>query len=126
MSLKYLLMILIFSLGLGSLSIINFDEKIFRIILILCYGVQGGIFGCLSIVSFPRFYGRKHLGSINGVFMGLIVFSSALGPILFGLSESITNSYTLACLIFGLLNFILFIASLFTSNYHHKLLRPTQ
>ena len=52
------------------------------------FGISGGLYACLIIVAWPRFYGRKHLGSINGFYMGVQVFASAIGPPLFGISEN--------------------------------------
>ena len=70
-------------------------------------GIVSGIFNVLMAVTWPRFYGRDNLGKITGFVMALIVFGSALGPILFSLSHSYFGSYsfgiyvltTMVCLI---------------------------
>jgi MFS-type transporter involved in bile tolerance (Atg22 family) len=41
----------------------------------------------------PNFFGRKYLGSIQGVATIFGVVGSALGPVPFGLIFDITNSY---------------------------------
>ena len=67
-------------------------------------------------MTWPRFYGRDHLGRISGFVMAIIVFASALGPILFSLSYSHLGSYSYA--IYGLLGIILFI-SVFSFKAHN-------
>ena len=65
-------------------------------------GVVSGMFAVISSVVWPRFFGKTHLGAINGLSMSVVVLGSALGPILFSLSESQTGDYRLAagvCLI---------------------------
>ncbi|HKI88219.1 MAG TPA: hypothetical protein VKA38_04270, partial [Draconibacterium sp.] len=47
----------------------------------------------LMAVTWPRFYGRENLGRITGFVMSLIVFGSALGPVLLSFSLSITDNY---------------------------------
>jgi cyanate permease len=118
MPLKYLLMLLVGCLGLGSIGLLAYEEIWSRWMVIICYGIQGGIWGCLSIVAWPRFYGRKHLGSINGVFMGAMVFASAIGPPLFGASENLSGSYNEAALISVLFNFLLLLGATKATSYY--------
>lgn len=56
--------------------------------LAILFGViRGAITGfekvCFNII-WPNYFGRKHLGSINGVVMMTLVISSAFGPLPFG------------------------------------------
>ena len=53
-----------------------------------------GMYNVLMAVTWPRYYGREHLGKITGFVMSLIVFGSALGPILFSLSLSQLGAYS--------------------------------
>jgi MFS family permease len=57
-------------------------------------GIVSGVFNVLMAVTWPRFYGRDNLGKITGFVMALIVFGSALGPIIFSVSFSQTGSYS--------------------------------
>ena len=54
---------------------------------------MNGMFGVLSAVTWPRFFGLKHLGAISGYSMGWMVVGSALGPFMFGLSFNLTGNY---------------------------------
>jgi len=120
MPLKYLLMILLAGLAVGSLGILNLESFWFRFMLIIGFGVQGGIWGCLTIVAWPRFYGRKHLGAISGAFMGAQVFASAIGPPVFGLSESLNGDYSSAAWISVALNLLLLLGTVQAVSYYHR------
>jgi len=120
MPLKYLLMILLAGLAVGSLGILNLESFWFRFMLIIGFGVQGGIWGCLTIVAWPRFYGRKHLGAISGAFMGAQVFASAIGPPIFGLSESLNGDYSSAAWISVALNLLLLLGTVQAVSYYHR------
>ena len=121
MPLKYLLMILLAGLAVGSLGILNLESFWFRLMLIIGFGVQGGIWGCLTIIAWPRFYGRKHLGAISGVFMGAQVFASAIGPPVFGLSENLNGDYSLAAWISVALNLLLLLGAVRAVSYYRPL-----
>ncbi|MBT3716941.1 MAG: MFS transporter [Deltaproteobacteria bacterium] len=121
MPLKYLLMILLAGLALGSLGILNLESFWFRLMLIIGFGVQGGIWGCLTLVAWPRFYGRKHLGAISGAFMGAQVFASAIGPPVFGLSESLNGDYYSAAWISVALNLLLLLGTVRAVSYYRPL-----
>jgi len=121
MPLKYLLMILLAGLAVGSLGILNLESFWFRLMLIIGFGVQGGIWGCLTIIAWPRFYGRKHLGAISGVFMGAQVFASAIGPPVFGLSESLNGDYSSAAWISVALNLLLLLGTVRAVSYYRPL-----
>ena len=120
MSLKYLLMILLVSLSIGCFGMLAFEKQWSRIIVIICFGVQGGVWGCLSLVTWPRFYGRKHLGAISGLFMSCMVFASAIGPPVFGASEYFTGNYHNAALAAAVLNMVLLIGSLRARSFYRS------
>ena len=71
-------------------------------------GIVAGLYNVLMAVVWPRFYGRDNLGKISGFVMSIIVFSSALGPIIFSLSATKFGSYSYAIL--GLAIFIVAVA----------------
>jgi len=121
MPLKYLLMILLAGLAVGSLGILNLESFWFRLMLIIGFGVQGGIWGCLTIIAWPRFYGRKHLGAISGAFMGVQVFASGIGPPVFGLSESLNGDYSSAAWISVALNLLLLLGTVRAVSHYRPL-----
>ena len=120
MSLKYLLITLLASLSIGCLGMLAFETQWSRIIVIICFGVQGGVWGCLSLVTWPRFYGRKHLGAISGLFMSCQVFASAIGPPVFGVSEYYTGNYHNAAWAMAVLNMVLLIGSFRARSFYRS------
>ena len=74
------------SIGFGSYPDISWLH-------IASFGLSGGCFASLSTIVWPRFYGRSHLGAISGLFMTIIVITSAVGPFLFNLGERVFGGY---------------------------------
>lgn len=92
--LHYLLYLLLFGELVGLFSLANINSGIYYYTFIIGNGIVSGVFNVLVAVTWPRFYGRENLGKITGFVMALIVFGSALGPILFSVSYSKTGSYS--------------------------------
>ncbi len=64
--------------------------------IILGNGIASGVFGVLSSLVWPRYFGRTHLGQINGLGMAFMVFFSAIGPTIFGWSFEYFNGYSIS------------------------------
>lgn len=64
--------------------------------LIVGNGLSMGLFTLLSAVAWAKFFGRRQLGAISGLNMSVVVFHSALGPVIFSQSVSWTDSYRAA------------------------------
>lgn len=79
---------------LASLGLLLLSNSIGIYLLIIGLGVFGGLFAVVNAVSWPRFYGRKHLGSITGKVMSFLVIASAIAPTLFSYSFSTFDSYS--------------------------------
>ena len=79
--------------ALGTFALLYLDQGWARVLLAIGYGTAGGIFANLVTTVWPRFFGRMHLGAISGFNMSVLVFSSALGPLLFSSIESLAGSY---------------------------------
>lgn len=95
--LNYLLYSKGISASIGMVGLMFLGKFEFAIyLLILGTGLMTGLFGVISAVSWPRLFGKLHLGAISGFSMTIIVFGSALGPMLFSLSESQTGNYQVA------------------------------
>ncbi len=66
-------------------------------------GMVWGLYTVLIGVTWPRFYGLKHLGAISGFSLSWTVIGSALGPYMFSVSMDLTGSYDLvAWICFGI------------------------
>ena len=96
--LKYLLLIMATGGILASVGLILLGNGWAYYVLILGNGVVSGIYTVLTAVAFPRYFGRKHLGAITGLNMSMIVFGSAIAPLVFSLSKTQTGSYYMAAM----------------------------
>lgn len=81
-------------------------------VLIIGLGFLGGLFAVLNAVTWPRFFGRTHLGAITGKIMSMLVLASAIAPSLFSFCYTNLGSYkfigyiSLAFLVFLLIGSI--------------------
>ena len=121
-TLKYLFILK----GLGActaiLGLIYLGEwPIAYYLIIAGNGIMMGLFSVLATVTWPRYFGRLHLGAINGQATMLIVFGSALGPVLFSTSLSMSGSYTEAGWICFFIYLLLTMAVLKADNPQRKL-----
>ena len=91
--LKILLGSMQVGLGLSALGLCLLAPGRSLWILILGNGLCSSTFGTLATVTWPDFFGRRHLGAISGLNMSVMVFASAVGPWLFGQCQALTGSY---------------------------------
>ncbi len=119
--LKWLLMIQQISLSTGTLALLYLGSHFGQALFSIGYGISGGIFSTLVTVTWPRFFGRKHLGAISSLNMSIIVFASAVGPVVFSLGQSLTSSYISILIICGMAPLIVAIASLKADNPQEKI-----
>jgi MFS transporter, OFA family, oxalate/formate antiporter len=96
---KYILMVMLAGIAIANLSLCFLAPGIPVIALIIGNGISGGLFGVIANVTFPRFYGRTHLGAINGFVLSLMVISSAIGPWLFSKCLDMSGSYRIITII---------------------------
>ncbi len=61
--------------------------------LIIGLGVFSGLFAVVNAVTWPKYFGRKHLGAITGKVMSFLVIASAIAPSLFSYCYTILGSY---------------------------------
>ena len=80
-------------------------------VLVVGHGLVQGMFGVTSNITWPRFYGRRHLGAISGLAASLGVAGSAMGPYLFSFMREASGSYRAPALVCGAIGIVLFIAS---------------
>ena len=109
--LKYLLMIQVAGIAILSfcLSFLQPGWPVYGAVLGM--GMMQGMFGIVSGVAWPRFFGRTHLGAISGFATSLIVCGTAIGPYIFSAVEEQTGSYQPATLACGILAVLLLMAS---------------
>lgn len=115
--LKYLLMFFLVGMVVSTTSLLFLkDQGISYNFFIVGNGIISGLFVTLVAVTWPRFFGTKHLGAISGFSMSWIVAGSAVGPYLFSLSLKNTGNYNLAAILCGGIAILLFVLSFWANN----------
>ena len=114
--LNKLLLVLLIGGMTSMLSLAFLGGNLSYLMLIFGNAIMGGLFSVLASVTWPRFFGREHLGAISGFAASLLVFFSALGPLLFSYSLSFTGSYKIASLFCFALSLIYFVVAFRAKN----------
>ncbi len=109
--LKYLAMVQLVGVMMLSLSLSFLDAGPSVIFVVLGMGLMQGMFGIISAVTWPRFYGRTHLGAISGFSTSIVVAGTAVGPYLFSVTHDQFGSYRAATLLCASIAVILLAAS---------------
>lgn len=90
---KYGVILMVGAQLLSLYGIANVGEEHWKWLFIVGSGVGWGCFGILINIPWPRFFGRRHLGAVNGWVTGATVVTSALGPFVYSLSEGQLGSF---------------------------------
>lgn len=93
MRLKVFLYVMISGALIASVGLLLIRHVVGTYFLILGLGLTGGLFAVINAITWPRYYGRKHLGAISGKAMSMIVMASAMGPYLFSVANTLTATY---------------------------------
>ena len=114
--LKYLLMVQLSGMLISMFALIFLSGGLPLYLIILGIGIASGLFGVISTVCWPRFYGTKYLGEISGFSMSWVVAGSALGPYLFSLLLEYSGSYSLSGIVMSIICVTLLILSFMIKN----------
>ena len=91
---RYMLAV-VFVGEIASLLLLQRAEGLAAAILFgIIWGTSMGIERIVMAVVWPNYFGRKHIGSISGISMAMIVTGSALGPLPFGIAFDYFSGYT--------------------------------
>jgi MFS family permease len=93
MSLPTLLSISLFVLALGLAALPHVNTIVHVMLWATAMGLGGGLVMVLFFSVWPRVYGRKHLGSIQGAAQAMTVLASAVGPLMLAWCVELTGSY---------------------------------
>ena len=110
--LKYLAMLQLFGLIILTVSIALLQPGVMVLTLILGQGIMQGMFGIVSNVTWPRFFGRPHLGAISGFALSISVAGTAVGPYIFSFGRDLTGGYASAALLCGGIGAALFVGAI--------------
>ncbi|MBT2571079.1 MFS transporter [Planococcus sp. ISL-110] len=88
------MLILVFAGELLSLFLLQkADFLAAAVVFGLVWGVSMGIERIVMAVVWPNYFGRKHIGSISGIAMAMVVTGSALGPLPLGIAFDVFGGY---------------------------------
>ncbi len=82
--LRWLLALMLAAMALNLVGLTRLAPGWPIAVIIAGNGVASGLFGLLMSVTWPRYYGREHLGAISGLCMTFMVIFSAVGPAIYG------------------------------------------
>ena len=106
------LYIMLFAGVIASMGLFFLADTLGLYMLIFGLGVYSGLFAVVNAVTWPRFFGRKYLGSVTGKAMSFLVIASAIAPSLFSFCFTILGSYSYISYITLAFLFFLIVVSL--------------
>ena len=109
-SIRYHLLFMQVTMFLGTVSVVFLGTEVGQVGFVIGHGMTNGFFATLTGVAWPKLFGRKHLGAINGVVTSCIVFGSALGPFAYSLVQDFTHGFNVAILLSALPAIPIFVA----------------
>ena len=119
--LKYLLLLNQLGIIISAYALITLGSStVPYYLLIIGNGIGSGMFSVLSSVTWPRFFGTRHLGAISGYSMSWIVIGSAIGPYLYSLSLKFSGSYSVGAIVCLAMAFSIFILGFKADNIVEK------
>ncbi|EMI57419.1 MFS transporter [Rhodopirellula sallentina] len=91
--LKYLAMVQSAGSLTLAIALTFLDSGASLVFVVVGMGMMQGMFSIVSGVTWPRFFGRTHLGAISGFSTSIVVGGTAIGPYLFSVAHDRTGSY---------------------------------
>jgi MFS family permease len=117
---RWLIMAMMAGQGVMFAAMAHFGDPWLRILAILGWGIASGFYGPLTVAALPNFFGRTHLGAIQGAMMSCIVISSALGPSALAIARDLFDSYQPGLYLMVALPVAVFVVAPFTGDPKHS------
>ena len=95
-SLKPFMIVMLMAFIAGATGLLNLQHNWGYAMLVVGFGVGGGLWSVTSNLAFIRYFGPLHLGEITGLCTSIMVFTSAIGPAMFSLGVDWFGSYAAA------------------------------
>jgi MFS family permease len=92
-AIRYLIMVMMAAQAVMFASMADFADPLWRVFAVVGWGIASGFYGPLTVAAIPNFFGRAHLGAIQGAMMSSIVIASALGPSALAALRDVFDSY---------------------------------
>ena len=124
--LKWVLVAMMGGQALGITGLLDLGDATGRAMFVVGLGVSNGLFVPLTTVTWPRFFGREHLGAISGLNVSVMVFASAIGPVLFAKGRELTGSFRVVEVLCWFMPVAIMFAGLRAENPQHRLSPPSE
>ncbi|MGC9450943.1 MAG: MFS transporter [Oceanipulchritudo sp.] len=106
--------------ALFSLGLLLLPHPAGMVVMVTGMGCSWGAFPVLSTVGYARYFGRAHIGAINGASMAWLVWGSAVGPLAFSAGKDYLGGYQTAIFASLLAYLVLAAGGLFARNPSEK------
>jgi MFS family permease len=130
MSLSTLLAVSLLVLALGLAALPHVTTIVHVLVWATAMGLGGGLVMVLFFSVWPRLYGRKHLGRIQGAAQAMTVVASAIGPLMLAWCIELTGSYAgmfnILAGVIGLTAFAALVTPPAVSNQPQQLQEPQE
>lgn len=113
---RYLVTFMGFAGAIMGIGITLLPSTLGKALLIAGMGGSSAGFAVVMNVSYPRYYGRAHIGAISGASMLFFVWGSAFGPLAYSLGHALMGSYTLVVLLGSAIYLILAVCAFWAGN----------
>ena len=120
MRLQPLLVLMLVFFLVASFAFTRLETPYGYALLVLGFGVGGGLWGVLSNLVFIRQYGARHLGEVSGFNAAITVFASAIGPLVFSLANDRFGTFEAAAVACGVGLSVLLAAALWLPQPHDR------
>lgn len=121
MRIRYLVMFVGAAGAVMGLGVVLLPSVLGKVLLIIGMGCSGAGFAVVMNVSYPRYYGRAHIGAISGASMLFFVWGSAFGPLAYSLGHSLTGSYAAPVLLGSAVYLTLAVGAVWANNPQRNL-----
>lgn len=99
-----------------STGVLLLPHPVGCILLVAGMGCGWGTFPILSTVGYARYFGRAHIGAINGASLAFLVWGSAIGPLAFSIADDFLGGYESAILASAAIYLALALGGVFARN----------
>jgi MFS family permease len=113
---RRLIMVMMAAQAVMFTAMAHFADPVWRMLAIAGWGVASGFYGPLTVAAIPNFFGRTHLGAIQGAMMSSIVIASALGPSALAALRDAFDSYVPGLHLMVVLPLIVFVGAPLTPD----------
>jgi MFS family permease len=90
------------AMSLSLIALVFVESFATAFVYSVVFGVANAVIHSHTAFLWPRYFGRKHLGQIQGTATTIAVVGASIGPIPFGAAYDLFGSYTSALLLFSL------------------------